>query len=465
MGAVVCAMRRLLFIKRWTELKRSKTSKASALIAFSSFFASKRTSKYAVFAIVGGTSLLFTPNAQAVQISNVQVTCATQAGEQRTFTIGWDNSNAFFQDKGAISRLYCEGGYAGDYRVFVSNNLTDKSLDFYNGIAPVTLAPVVETPTVVSPVETPTATVDSPTATVESAPANPDTPTATVSDTPTVVQETQTAPVVSESSTTHSTTVSDTSSTTVPDTSTPIVPVETSTPVEQPSTPIPEQPAPSSPTPAPVEPTPVPVVVEPTPAPAPPTPIVIPDPAPAPEPVEPPAPEPEPAPPVEPEPAPPAPEEPAPAPVEPAPVPPVEPEPAPTPVEPPAPEPTPTPLPTPEPIQVNTPQPLPSADPVSINSVDVATLPPDTPVELENGVILAAEVVVALQLLENPADLIGAIFSDPGQALMALGSIGADMSPEVREKSEKVVISAIIAGGIATQAAGLAAASTYRRNP
>jgi hypothetical protein len=97
--------------------------------------------------------------------------------------------------------------------------------------------------------------------------------------------------------------------------------------------------------------------------------------------------------------------------------------------------------------------------------VNVETLPPETPVELENGVILTAEVVVALQLLENPAELLGAIFSDPGQALTALGNIGADMSPEVREKSEKVVISAIIAGGIATQAAAIAGASTYRRNP
>jgi hypothetical protein len=108
---------------------------------------------------------------------------------------------------------------------------------------------------------------------------------------------------------------------------------------------------------------------------------------------------------------------------------------------------------------------LPSPAPVSIVDVDVATLAPETPVELENGVILTAEVVVALQLLENPAELLGAIFTNPGAALMALGNIGADMSPEVREKSEKVVISAIIAGGIATQAAGIAAASTYRRNP
>jgi hypothetical protein len=98
--------------------------------------------------------------------------------------------------------------------------------------------------------------------------------------------------------------------------------------------------------------------------------------------------------------------------------------------------------------------------------ITVEDLPPDTPVELENGVVLVAEVVVAIQLLENPAELLSAIFTDPSQALMAISNIGADMSPEVREQSEKVVVSAIIAGGIATQAAATAAAtSTYRRKP
>ena len=93
-------------------------------------------------------------------------------------------------------------------------------------------------------------------------------------------------------------------------------------------------------------------------------------------------------------------------------------------------------------------------------------LPPDTPILLENGVVLTAEVVVALQLLENPAELLAEMFTDPGQVLTALSNIGADMSPEVREQSEKVVVSAIIAGGIATQAAASAAATAaYRRKP
>jgi hypothetical protein len=98
--------------------------------------------------------------------------------------------------------------------------------------------------------------------------------------------------------------------------------------------------------------------------------------------------------------------------------------------------------------------------------ITVEDLPPDTPVELDNGVVLVAEVVVAIQLLENPAELLSAIFTDPTQALLAISNIGADMSPEVRKQSEKVVVSAIIAGGIATQtAASAAATAVYRRKP
>lgn len=425
-------------------------------IKFTKFFASKKAAKFGVFFLTFGTTLLLPlDSAGAVQAINVQVICATAQGEQRTFTIGWDNSQSFFQGKGQISRLFCEGGYAGAYRVFVSNNLTDSSLDYYNGIVPVILAPV-DSPTVV---DTPTAptTQDSPTATVEPAPVNPDTPTATVSDTQTVTQDSPTATSTQDSQTASSDSVT---ATTPVETETSVAPSDTSTPISEPiQTP---QPVPAvqepSPTPAPSVSEPVVVapapVVEPTPPALDPAPAIDP---PAPEPEEPPAPAPEPPAPVEPEPAPPIPADPAPVDPQPIPADPVV-----NPIQTDIPN---NPTPVVEPIAPSQPEPFqPSPAPVSINDVDVATLPPDTPVELENGVILTAEVVVALQLLENPAELLGAIFTNPAQALTALSNIGADMSPEVREKSEKVVISAIIAGGIATQAAGIAAASTYRRN-
>lgn len=92
-------------------------------------------------------------------------------------------------------------------------------------------------------------------------------------------------------------------------------------------------------------------------------------------------------------------------------------------------------------------------------------LPPATPVEVrqdENGneVIITADVAAALVLLENPSELVGAIFSDPREALQALGSIGADMSPEEREEAEKMVVAAVIAGSAAMNAVGAAAAAT-----
>lgn len=53
----------------------------------------------------------------------------------------------------------------------------------------------------------------------------------------------------------------------------------------------------------------------------------------------------------------------------------------------------------------------------------------------------------------------GAAFQGLADAFNALGNIGADLSPAVREKAQKVVISAIIVTQVATQAAAMAASS------
>jgi hypothetical protein len=99
-------------------------------------------------------------------------------------------------------------------------------------------------------------------------------------------------------------------------------------------------------------------------------------------------------------------------------------------------------------------------------------LPPETPVEVrqdENGneVVITAEVAAALVVLENPAELISAIFTDPGEALLAIASIGADMSEEEREESEKIIVASVIAAQAAVNAAGMAAsvASSTTRTP
>jgi hypothetical protein len=78
--------------------------------------------------------------------------------------------------------------------------------------------------------------------------------------------------------------------------------------------------------------------------------------------------------------------------------------------------------------------------------LDYSDLPPDQPVMLENGVILTAEVADALQLFENPSEILSTVLTDPGKALKALANVGADMTPTQRKESEKVIIAAIIAG-------------------
>ena len=197
-----------------------------------------------------------------------------------------------------------------------------------------------------------------------------------------------------------------------------------------------------------LEPEPVPPIVEPEPTPVEPEPEVVEPVVPTPEPVIVfpvlPTPEPEPVLPEEPV------EEPVvEEPVEEEPLLPLEPEPEPEPepVEPEVPEET---LPT-------EPEPTPESHEESVT--------------LDNGVVLTAQEAVSVALLQNPAELLQELFTNPGAALAALGSVGADMTEEQREESEKVIVAAVIVGQIATQSAVAAAASaaaassTYRRKP
>jgi hypothetical protein len=115
-----------------------------------------------------------------------------------------------------------------------------------------------------------------------------------------------------------------------------------------------------------------------------------------------------------------------------------------------------------------------TAEAIAEAGLTYADLPPQTPVQVredENGneIVITAEIAAALVVLENPAALVEALFTDPAQALLALGSIGADMSAEERKESEETIVAAVIVGGIATQSALTAAASVgtiaYRRKP
>jgi len=65
------------------------------------------------------------------------VVCADPEGNQVTRQIGWDNSNQFFEGRGYIPRLYCEGGYAGPYTTYISDDLpADSPLGYFAGIRP-----------------------------------------------------------------------------------------------------------------------------------------------------------------------------------------------------------------------------------------------------------------------------------------------------------------------------------------
>jgi hypothetical protein len=201
--------------------------------------------------------------------------------------------------------------------------------------------------------------------------------------------------------------------------------------------------------PEPVAPEPEPVPVDPVPEP----PVVDPQPEPNPEPV--PQPEPEPVrPPVidipifvpEPEPVP------------------VEPEPLPEPEVEPEVEPLPTPSepePEPEPLEPEVPEEILPVEPEPVEESEPVVESHEESVTLDNGVVLTAQQAVAVALLENPVELLQELFTNPAAAFAALAQVGADMSPEVRERSEEVLIAAVIVGNIASAAS----AAAYRRKP
>lgn len=401
-----------------------------------------KTSKLAAFLLVCGTSLFWSPSANAVYTGVVQVTCANG-----TFSTGWDNSNQYFATHGNIAAHYCDIVQHSDY---VSDNLTDDSFRWYNGVKPTPSPSETQTPVSSNPVvpsDTPTASAS---------------PSPSPSETITVVASPQPSP--SETTTVQ---IQETSTVTIAPSPAPsetlTAIVETSTVISQeplaPVAPIPSVPA----TPPAVEPAPQPAVVivlapQPQPEPAP-EPVVVPEPAPepAPEPVpELPAPIVE-EPPVPAEPV----QEPALLPVE---EPPAEAE---TPVELPPQETVVTPEPAVVPAIVETPSNPPIVEPVEYTKgMDLSSLSPDAPVQLENGVVLTAEVVVALQLFDDPTQLVSELFTDPGQVLTALSNIGADLSPEVRAKAKKTIVAAVIVGQIAAQAAvNAAGVAAYRRKP
>jgi hypothetical protein len=111
-----------------------------------------------------------------------------------------------------------------------------------------------------------------------------------------------------------------------------------------------------------------------------------------------------------------------------------------------------------------------TAQAIADAGITYADLPPETPVEVRedkdgNEVVITAEVAAALVVLADPAALVEAIFTDPAQALLAIASIGADMSDEERTESTEAVVATVIAAGAAINAVGAATTTTTTRTP
>jgi len=108
-----------------------------------------------------------------------------------------------------------------------------------------------------------------------------------------------------------------------------------------------------------------------------------------------------------------------------------------------------------------------TAEAITEAGLTLEDLPAQTQVEVRtdddgNAVVITAEVAIALQVFDSPAELVSAIFDDPGQVLTAVANIGADMSDEEREESEEIIVASVIAGQAAINAAGMAAGTATR---
>jgi hypothetical protein len=105
-----------------------------------------------------------------------------------------------------------------------------------------------------------------------------------------------------------------------------------------------------------------------------------------------------------------------------------------------------------------------SAD-IKASGISYSDLPASTPVEIradENGnpLIITAEVAANIELVTDAGALLETAFTDPGAALAAIGSIGADMTQEERKESTEAVVATVVAAGAAINAVGAATGST-----
>ena len=73
--------------------------------------------------------------------------------------------------------------------------------------------------------------------------------------------------------------------------------------------------------------------------------------------------------------------------------------------------------------------------------------------------VITAEVAANVELVTDAGALLEAAFTDPGAALAAIGSIGADMTKGEREEATDMVVATVVAAGAAMNAVGAATGS------
>ena len=98
------------------------------------------------------------------------------------------------------------------------------------------------------------------------------------------------------------------------------------------------------------------------------------------------------------------------------------------------------------------------ADVFESSGLDYEDLPPDQPITLENGVVLTAEIADALEIFEDPSELLATVFTDPGKAIKAISNVGADLPVDIRKTAQQgtvavVLVGQVIVGGVTTSLA------------
>jgi hypothetical protein len=157
--------------------------------------------RVALTALIVGGFMFVTPSPAFAEQAIADVTCAKDDGTEQTFSIGWDNANQFFNGRGEIPRLYCEGGFSNGYPIYLRDNLpADSPLRWFNGVAP-TLEPSPEpVPSVVPSLNPEPTPIPQPTQEPTPEPTPSETATPTPEPIPVATQEPEPTPepIVSE---------------------------------------------------------------------------------------------------------------------------------------------------------------------------------------------------------------------------------------------------------------------------